>query len=59
MKNIIAYAKANKVSLIKKTLIVAGTVAAIALIGYVATQNEDLSVNINELPDGGFEVVPA
>lgn len=59
MKNAIAYAKANKVAIIKKTLIVVGTVAAIALIGYVATHNEDLSIEINDLPEGGFEVVPA
>lgn len=58
MKNLFATIKTNKVKIIKHTLIATGTVAAIVLIGYAATRNPDLSIDITELPDGGFTVTP-
>ena len=58
MKNIFATIKANKSAIIKHTLIATGTVAAIALIGYAATRTPDLSIEITDLPDGGFAVTP-
>jgi hypothetical protein len=59
MKNAAAYIKANKVSIIKRTLIIAGTVAAITLVGYVATRSEDDSIMLTENPDGSFTVSEA
>lgn len=44
MKNFVATVKANKSVIIKRTLVVAGTVAAITLVAYVATRGEDLAV---------------
>ena len=58
MKNIMTNIKANKAAIIKRTFIVAATVAAIALVGYVYTRSEDISIDITDLPEGGFMVTP-
>jgi hypothetical protein len=65
MKNTIAYIKANKTVIIKRTLIVAGTAVAISLVAYVAKNPDrfaDDSIEITNHPDGSFtvsEVTPA
>jgi hypothetical protein len=59
MKNLFVTIKTNKGKIVKHTLIALGTVTAITLIGYAATRNPDLSIDITELPDGGFAVTPA
>lgn len=41
MKKALAHAKAHKAAIIKRSLVVAGTVAAIALVGYVATRHPE------------------
>lgn len=44
MKNAVEYIKTNKARIIKTSLVVVGTAAAIALVGYVASRNVDIEV---------------
>lgn len=42
MKKAIAHAKAHRAAIIKRSLVVAGTVVAITLVGYVATRHPEV-----------------